>query len=73
MTLDVQFKLKTNPYILKFLHENSHWYKYLNRNPKSIYELENEMKEKYKFRTSDKIEQVIDNINMITKFVNALK
>ena len=33
MTLDLQFKMKSNPLFLKYLHENSYWYKILNRNP----------------------------------------
>lgn len=73
MTLDLQFKIKNNPYLLKYLHENSRWYKYLNRDPKSFIIFESEMKEKYKLRKSDRFEQIINNIDMITKFVNALK
>ena len=33
MILDIQFKLKSNPLFIKYLHENSYWYKLLNRNP----------------------------------------
>ena len=73
MTLDLQFKIKNNPYLLKYLRENSRWYKYLNRDPKNFVIFESEMKEKYKLRKSDRFEQIINNIDMITKFVNALK
>ena len=32
MSLDIQFKLRENPDYLKYLRENSWWYKVLNRN-----------------------------------------
>ena len=36
MTLDIQFKLKSNPLFIKYLHENSYWYKTLTRSPESF-------------------------------------
>ena len=33
MTLDIQFKIKNDPNYIRYLHENSYWYKFLNRNP----------------------------------------
>ena len=43
MNLDTQFKLKNNPLYIKYLRENSHWYKVLNREPNSfkLFEEEN--------------------------------
>lgn len=73
MTLETQIKIKNNPYLIRYLHENSYWYKYLNRNPEFFITFEEEMKEKYKLRTTDRFEKMIDNIDMITKFVSALK
>ena len=36
MTLELQFKIKNNPYYLKYLRENSIWYKKLNREPETF-------------------------------------
>ena len=33
MTLDLQFKIKNNPNYLRYIRENSYWYKLLNSNP----------------------------------------
>ena len=55
MNLDVQFKIKNNPMLQKYIRENSYWYKNLNRNPDLIEVLTDEMKEKYKLTTADKI------------------
>lgn len=73
MTLELQFKIKNNPYLIKYLHENSGWYKYLNRDPKTFKIFEEEMKEKYKLRTTDRFEQIINNLDMMAKFMSALK
>ena len=54
MKLDVQFKIKNNYLLQKYIRENSYWYKYLNRNPGLLSEMEREMKEKYKLTASDK-------------------
>ena len=53
MKLDVQFKIKNNYLLQKYIRENSYWYKYLNRNPGLLSEMEREMKEKYKLTASE--------------------
>ena len=73
MTLEVQFKLKSNPLFIKYLHENSYWYKILNRNEYAFNDFVNEMKVKYKLTTSDKINRTIDNIGMLQSFLEVLK
>ena len=40
MTLDIQFKIKNDPNYIRYLHENSYWYKFLNRNPSSFKQFE---------------------------------
>lgn len=67
MRFDVQMKLKSNPMYLKFIRENSHWYKILNRHPERFEEMVEEMKTKYRLRTTDKINNVVDSIDLITK------
>jgi hypothetical protein len=73
MTLDVQFKLKSNPLFIKYLHENSYWYKILNREPSMFNEFVNEVKRNYKLRTSDKINEAINTFEMISSIFSALK
>ncbi|MBQ2639332.1 MAG: YlbE-like family protein [Bacilli bacterium] len=66
-------RIKNDPNLYRYLRENSSWYKYLNRDSKNIKYLENEMKEKYKLTTSDKIENLSRNINLISTFFDVLK
>ena len=73
MTLDVQFKLKSNPLFIKYLHENSYWYKILNREPNMFNEFVDEVKKNYKLRTSDKINEAINTFEMLTSIFSALK
>lgn len=73
MTLDVQFKLKSNPNYIKYLRENSNWYKILNRNPESFSDFEEEMKEKYQLRPSDRISKALSAIEMIQAIMGAMK
>ena len=54
MDIKTQLIVRSNPNIYRFLREESYWYKYLNRNPESIKDLEKRMKNKYKLTTEDK-------------------
>lgn len=65
MTLETQFKIKNNPNYIRYLHENSYWYKILNRNPKSFSQFEEEVKTTYKLRASDKFEKAIQTMELI--------
>ena len=65
MTLDLQFKLKSNPLYLIYLHENSNWYKILNRNPLSFNDFIEEMKAAYKLRPQDKIDKILNTLDVI--------
>ena len=73
MTLDVQFKLKSNPLFIKYLHENSYWYKILNRDPDMFNEFVNEVKKNYKLRTSDRINEALNTFEMISTIFSTLK
>ena len=63
MQYEVLNKLKENDKYLKFLRQNSNWYKELNRNPKSYDLFVKKMKEKYKLRTIDKVDNFVDRLN----------
>lgn len=73
MNLNTQFKIKNNQLLQKYIRENSYWYKYLNRNPNLIFEMEKEMKEKYKLTTSDKINNISEKLDLIRTFMNVMK
>ena len=73
MTLDLQFKLKSNPLYIKYLHENSYWYKILNRDPEMFNDFVNEVKVNYKLRPTDKINQLLSTFEMVSAIVSSLK
>ena len=73
MKLDVQFKLKSNPLFIKYLHENSYWYKILNRDPDMFNEFVNEVKKNYKLRPTDRISEAINTFEMLTSIFSSLK
>ena len=52
-----------------FLRENSNYYKELNRDYKYYDTFKKEMKEKYKLRVIDKVDNVVDSIDLISKFM----
>ncbi|MBE6144375.1 MAG: hypothetical protein E7169_02250 [Firmicutes bacterium] len=73
MNLDTQFKIKNNPLYIKYLRENSYWYKMLNREPNNFKIFEEEVKLNYKLRPSDRISQALDYIEMIETIMSTLK
>lgn len=73
MKIDVQFKIKNDPMLQKYIRENSYWYKNLNRNPELLNTLVDEMKERYKLTTADKINSFGEKLDLIRTFINVLK
>lgn len=73
MDTRIKIMIDSNPDYKRYLRSNSYWYKILNRNPDMIDAFISEVKEKYKLRTSDKINNVIDKIDMISKFIDVLR
>ena len=72
MNLQLQMMIKNNPNLHRYLREHSYWYKYLNRNPLSIKNLEQEMKAKYKLTTEDRISNASKNIEIVNAVLNIL-
>ncbi len=72
MILPIQFRIRNDPNLHRYLRENSHWYKELNRNPQNITYLEEEMKEKYRLRPSDKINKLNDQLTLLRTFFDML-
>ncbi len=73
MTTEIQLKINSDPRLITFIRQYPYWYKRLNRNPLLFKEFENDMKDKYKIRTSDKLNKTLENISMIQAFLNVLK
>lgn len=73
--MDTRIKLiiDSNPNYKRYLRSNSYWYKTLNRNPQMVDSFIKEVKEKYKLRTQDKINNIMDKIDMLSKFINVLR
>ncbi len=73
MTLDTQFKLKSNPIYIKYIRENSYWYKILNREPNRFNEFVEEVKTNYKLRPTDRINKALSTFEMLSAIFSSLK
>lgn len=73
MSLEIQFKIKNNPYYQRYIRENSIWYKILTRNPEYFSNFEEKVKDEYKLKASDRIEKMFTTIEMIQSVMSSLK
>lgn len=73
MNIETQIKIRNNPYLYRYLRENSSWYKALNRNPNSLKQMETEMKNTYKLNLTDKISNLNQKIEMVRTFIDILR
>ena len=73
MSLELQYRINSDPRLKQFLRENSYWYKYLNRSNTYLKPFISDMKDKYKLKTTDKINKLTNNINMVKTFLDVLK
>ena len=73
MELELQKQLIEKPKLYDHLKQNSYWIKTLNRNPNSFKDFEDMMKSQYKERATDKMDEMLDNIDLISTFLNAMK
>lgn len=73
MTLDIQFRIKNNPLYKQYLREHSYWYKQLTRNPNSFKNFEEEVKNFYKLRPADRINKMLETIELVQSFMTAFK
>jgi len=70
---EIQIKINSDQRLKRFIRENPIWYKKLNRNPDSYNDFVLEMKDKYKLKTSDKINKTLNSISMMQAFLEVLK
>lgn len=73
MTVALQFKIKNDPNLSRYLKENSHWIKYLNRDPFAISEMEEEMKERYQLTMKDRLQKIQEQIVMVRSLMDLLQ
>ena len=73
MDVRTQIIIRSNPNLYRFLREESYWYKYLNRDPNAIKEMEKAMKNKYKLTIQDRLEKLNRSMSMIHSFMNMMK
>lgn len=73
MTLEQQFKIKNNPYFQRYLREHSYWYKYLNRNPSYFESFAEEVKDAYKLRPSDKVNRILDTLEVLQTLMSTMQ
>ena len=73
MELEIQKLLVDNPKMYEHLKENSYYIKYLNRDSLYYKEFVERMKELYHERTTDKISDAIDNMDIISNVLMAFK
>lgn len=73
MQVSILLELKKDEKMFQLLKENSYWIKELNRSPTNYKRYKETMKIKYRLRATDKISDAIDNIDIISNVLNALK
>lgn len=73
LTIEIQYKLKQNINYIKYLRENSHWYKILTRDPNKFEQFKEEVNINYKLRPVDKIEQMMDSLSLIRNLFETMK
>ena len=73
MEILLQQKLNEDKKMAEFLKQNSYWYKELNRSADNYKNFLNAMKEKYHLKVSDKINDAMDSIDLISGILETLK
>ena len=73
MTVELQLKINSDQRLKMFIREHPYWYKILNRNPYAYKDFIEDMKQKYKLTTSDKLNKTLNNISMLQTFLEVLK
>ena len=69
----LQMKLNEDENFKRYLSENSTHIKFLNRNPEYYKTFMKQMKELYKERTTDKINDAVNTINIVSSLIDSIK
>lgn len=73
MDLFLQQKLNEDRKMAEYLKQNSYWYKELNRDSANYRHFVNAMKEKYHLKVTDRINNAMDSIDIISGILDTLK
>ena len=73
MILPLQIRIQNDANLYRYLRENSYWYKALNRDPRNIQVMEEEMKRKYKLTPTDKLNKLNEQISLVRAFMDMMK
>ena len=68
-----QIEFRNNPKMYNYLKENSFYFKVLNRGSLDFKMFERDMKEKYKERTTDKLNSAVENMELVSSVLNILR
>ena len=69
----LQMSFRENPKMFELLKQNSYYFKGLNRGVVDYKKFVSDMKVKFKDRTSDKLESIMDNMELVSSVLNVLK
>ena len=72
MRYEIKEKIYSDSNLLKYLRENSSWYKFLNRRL-DFNEFVNEMKKSYGLRFRDKVDKVSTGASLLRAFMSVTK
>lgn len=66
-------KLIESPEYYNYLKENSEWVKVLKRHPEKYNDFVKFVKKKYHLRAQDKVNNVINNMNVLSEVLSSIK
>lgn len=69
----LQMSFRENPKMFELLKQNSYYFKGLNRGVVDYKKFVSDMKVKYKERPKDKLESIMDNMELVSSVLNVLK
>lgn len=69
----LQIAFRENSKMYELLKQNSYYFKGLNRGVIDYKKFVSDMKIKYKERPTDKLESIIDNMELVSSVLNVLK
>ena len=73
MDISLQIKIKNTKNYYKYLKENSFFFKELNRNPNNYKKFEEFIKEKYRLKLTNKLEDAYSSIELISSILKNIK
>lgn len=73
MELDLLYKIKNEKKHYDYLRTHSYWYKYLNRDSNNYKIFINEYKKYNREMTTNKVNDTINNIDMVTNILKVLE